>query len=155
MLSCTDCEWRENADAEQLANKLRLVGLLRRDKNPGDDIVAALLPEAVDRMTCPVCRCVGLVVGPAADHDDADDFDTWQAAALCKACRKPIPPERLEVFPDAKRCVDCQGKEERGETDDEPEFCPRCGSLVELRVSHAGGRTRYRRFCTGTPGCRL
>ena len=34
-------------------------------------------------------------------------------------------------------------------------FCPRCGSLVEIRVSRGSGITRYRRFCTGDPPCRL
>jgi RNA polymerase-binding transcription factor DksA len=26
----------------------------------------------------------------------------------CKECRRPIPPERLDVAPEAVRCLDCQ-----------------------------------------------
>jgi hypothetical protein len=37
----------------------------------------------------------------------------------------------------------------------EPEYCPHCGSLVELRTTRGSGITRDRRFCTGNPSCRL
>ena len=127
--------------------------MLRRDNDPDEAILAELLPGAAERMTCLSCKRIGLLV---SDEEDADEADDWQAARLCEACRKPIPPERLEVFPDARRCVACQNNAEAGvEPDEEPDFCPRCGSLVELRVSSAGGLTRYRRFCTGSPPCRL
>jgi RNA polymerase-binding transcription factor DksA len=32
---------------------------------------------------------------------------------LCEACGRPIPPERLEILPEARLCVDCQRKQER------------------------------------------
>jgi len=32
---------------------------------------------------------------------------------VCEACTKPIPAERLEVFPDATTCVACKQKAER------------------------------------------
>ena len=54
-----------------------------------------------------------------------------------------------------KRCVACQGRKEAGIAEEEPEYCPHCGSLVELRVGRGPGITRYRRFCTGQPPCRL
>ena len=130
--------------------RLRLVGQLRRDKNPDDAIVLALLSESAPRMTCPGCKAIGLAV---SDVDELDDDGDWQAAVLCEICRQPIDPERLEVLPEARRCTDCQHKSETGTLpDDDPEFCPRCGALVELRVSR-GGITRYKRFCTG--GCRI
>lgn len=153
VLSCSDCGWRTVCGSIEIASRLRLVGMLRRDKDPDDEILAALLPEAAPRMTCPGCKRIGLLV---EDADSADEEDDWQAAALCDRCREPIDPERLEVFPDTKRCVACQAKAEAGEPEPfEPEFCPRCGALVELRVSRGGGLTRYKRFCTGTPSCRL
>ncbi len=31
----------------------------------------------------------------------------------CLDCAKPIPPARLELQPDARRCVSCQTKKER------------------------------------------
>lgn len=152
-LSCPACGWATVSGAEDAAARLRLVGVLRREGDPDEVMLAELLPGAAERMTCPGCKRIGLAVSEADEPADADD---WQAARLCEACREPIPPERLEVFPDAKRCVGCQGKSEAGVDDaDEPEFCPKCGSLVELRVSSARGLTRYRRFCTGSPPCRL
>ncbi len=152
-LSCPECQWRTVSGPADIASRLRLVGMLRRDGDPDEAILAALLPEAAARMTCPGCKRIGLVVG---DADEIEDEYDWQAAVLCDRCRQPIDPERLEVFPETRRCVPCQAKAEAGEAEpDEPEYCPKCGSLVELRVSRGSGLTRYRRFCTGNPSCRL
>ncbi len=130
--------------------RLRLIGQLRRDKEPDDAIVAALLAESAPLMTCPTCKAIGLSVSEA---DDVDDQDDWQAAILCEICRQPIDPERLVALPSTRRCTECQQKDEAGTLPEEdPEFCKRCGSLVELRVSRGSGITRYKRFCTG--GCR-
>lgn len=152
-LHCRECGFRTLAGRDDLVGRLRLVGQLRRDKDPDDAIVEALLAEYTPLMTCPGCKARGLVAKDPGDEWEEDDSD-WQAAVLCEVCRQPIDPERLEVLPDTKRCTDCQHKSETGTlVDDEPEFCPRCGALVELRVSRGSGITRYRRFCTG--GCRL
>lgn len=154
-LSCRHCSWRTTCGSAELANRLRLVGHLRRDKDPPDELLLQLAPEAAGRMTCPICKEIGLSFSEADAEEQFNEAD-WQAAILCEVCREPIPPERLEVMPDSRRCVACQGKAESGTLEeDEPEFCPRCGSLVELRVSTRGGLTHYRRFCTGTPACRL
>ena len=156
-LSCPDCGWRTVCGPADLAARMRIVGLLRRDKDPEEAVLAELSATAAPLMTCPTCKRKGLRItdGEAADGDDFSDGD-WQAAVLCEVCRQPIDPERLEFVPDAKRCVDCQGKAEAGTLEeDEPEFCPKCGSLVELRVSRGSGLTRYKRFCTGVPACRL
>ncbi|MFQ5576951.1 MAG: TraR/DksA family transcriptional regulator [Anaerolineae bacterium] len=32
---------------------------------------------------------------------------------ICEACRRPIDPERLAVFPQATLCVPCKSKQER------------------------------------------
>lgn len=158
-LTCSHCGWRTVCGSADAAARLRLVGVLRRESNPDDATLAELLPEAAKRMTCPGCKRIGLAVSDAEETTAGslgDGDDDWQAAVLCERCRKPIPPERLEVFPDSKRCVACQSKAESGEPEeDEPEFCPRCGALVELRVSRGSGLTRYKRFCTGVPACRL
>lgn len=152
-LRCPRCGWLTACGPADVASRLRLVGVLRREKDPDEASLAALLPGAAERMTCPACNQIGLVVSDAAD-DDAEEAD-WQAAVLCQGCRKPIDPERVEALPGVTRCAACQGKAESGAADDEPEFCPRCGAYVELRVSRSGGLTRYRRFCTGSPACRL
>lgn len=155
-LSCNACGWRTVDGSGGLAARLRLVGLLRRDGEPGDELIAELLPGAVGRMTCPGCKRIGLRVGVTEGADSEDWDDGWQTAVLCEACRKPIDPERLEALPDTRRCTACQQKSESGVVEeDEPEFCPRCGALLELRVSRSGGLTRYRLFCTGAPPCRL
>lgn len=139
------------SDAADAASRLRLVGSLRRDGQPEIAVIEALLIDAAGRMTCPGCKQIGLTVEDPADETDTDD---WLAAVLCEACRKPIDPKRVEALPGVKRCAACQQRAEAGESDDEPEFCPRCGSLMELRVSRRGGLTRYRLFCTGDPPCR-
>lgn len=155
-IRCPNCQWRTVCGSADLAIRLRLIGLLRRDKEPSDEILIELLNDAAPRMTCPTCKQIGLVANDAVEENDDWDDDDWQAATLCDLCRQPIPPERQEALPETRRCVACQGKTESGEdTVDEPEFCPNCGSLVELRVSRGGGLTRYRRFCTGIPSCRL
>ncbi|MCI0334983.1 MAG: TraR/DksA C4-type zinc finger protein [Planctomycetes bacterium] len=140
--------------AVDAAARLRLIGLLRREPDPQENVLAELFVGSAARMTCPICKEKGLVATPA---DAADpDGDDWQAAVLCEMCREPIPLERLEAIPGAKRCAACQGKAEAGTLDDvEPEYCPQCGAIVEIRVSRGGGITRYKRFCTGEPPCRL
>jgi hypothetical protein len=149
ILTCRHCGFRTVAGHDDLVARLRLVGQLRRDKQPGDAIVEALLVEYAPLMTCPGCKAVGLKANDAEDDDEGD----WQAAVLCEVCRQPIDPERLEVLPGTHRCTTCQHESETGTLHDDPEFCPRCGALVEIRVSRGSGITRYKRFCTG--GCRL
>jgi Zn finger protein HypA/HybF involved in hydrogenase expression len=151
-LSCTQCNWQTLSDLEDAVLRLRYVGYLRRVRDPDADLVGELLPLAASQMICPQCESHGLV---AVDADDAAGGDEWQTAVLCEVCREPIPSERLEALPGTRRCVKCQNAAERGDAQEEPEFCPKCGSLVELRVSRGGGITRYKRFCTGVPPCRL
>jgi hypothetical protein len=151
-VTCGNCGWRTVCGPADAAARLRLIGLLRREKDPEHDVLATLLVEAAPRMTCPLCKEKRLSATPAEDLDDAE----WQAAVLCEVCRQPIDPERLEAIPGAKRCAACQGLAESGRlVDDEPEYCPQCGAIVELRVSRGGGITRYKRVCTGEPPCRL
>jgi hypothetical protein len=150
-LRCRRCGWRTVCGRDDVAARLRRIGLLRREPDPDDELIAALLVEAAPRMTCPICKEESLAAAPS----EADDND-WQAVVLCEVCRAPIPPERLDAVPGTKRCTACQGKSETGQLrEDEPEFCPHCGAMVELRVSRGGGITRYKRFCTGIPPCRL
>jgi RNA polymerase-binding transcription factor DksA len=152
-LICRNCGWRTVCGVADAAARLRIIGLLRRERDPNEALTAALLEESAPRMTCPICKEKRLVASPASTSEIEDD---WQTAALCEVCRVPIPPERLEAIPNTKRCATCQGKAEAGRLDvDEPDYCPQCGSLVEVRVSRGGGITRYKRFCTGDPPCRL
>ena len=151
-LKCCRCGWRTVCERDDAIGRLRLIGLLRREPDPEDDLVAALLVDAAPRMTCLICKVKTLSASPT----DAGDDDDWHAAVLCEFCRAPIPPERLEAIPGTRSCTTCQGKAELGQlAPAEPEYCPHCGAIVELRVSRGSGITRYRRFCTGEPPCRL
>jgi hypothetical protein len=151
-LTCRNCRWRTVCGRDDAIARLRIIGLLRRDREPDDELVAELLVEAAPRMTCPICKDKTLAASPSFD----DAGDDWQAAVLCEICREPIDPERLEAVPDTKRCAACQGKTECGQlTEIELDYCPNCGALVELRVSRGRGITRYKRVCTGEPPCRL
>ena len=152
-LICHNCHWRTVCGRDDAIARLKIVGLLRRDHDPDEALLRVLFAEAASRMTCPLCKEKRL---HAVDFDASQDNDAdWQTAILCEVCRKPIDPERVEALLGVKRCVACQGREESGTAVEEPEYCPNCGSIVELRVSGGSGITRYRRFCTGLPPCRL
>jgi len=151
-LRCGKCGWRTTCGEDELARRLRKLGLLRRATHPPEEMVSELLTTNSSRLTCDACGAVGLLIAP---NDENEGWDDWRQTVLCQICRQPIPPERLEVFPTSKRCVACQDATDRGQTFEEPEFCPKCGALVELRVSRGGGVTRYKRFCTGEPPCQL
>lgn len=151
-LICRECGWQTVCGHNDAIARLRIIGLLRRNRDPDEDVVAALLVEAAPRMTCPLCKEKRLFARPTED-DAASD---WQAAVLCEVCREPIDPERMEAIPGTTRCAACQGKTESGQLAEiEPDFCPHCGALIEVRVSRGSGITRYKRVCTGDPPCRL
>jgi hypothetical protein len=162
-LVCLACRWQTRCGEVELARRLRTLGLFKRAADPPQELVRALLASHAAQLRCDQCGQVGLVAREASgsgseidqDGDPDDDQGDWQQAIVCQLCRQPIPPERVEVFPDAQRCAPCQDVADRGAEPEEPEFCEKCGSLVELRVSHAGGLARYKRFCTGSPSCRL
>ncbi len=151
-LACEHCGWRTVCSSEEIACRLRLLGLLKRATHPPEDLVRELLVANLGRLACDQCLVESLV---SSETDESEDASDWQQAVVCEVCRKSIPPERVEVFPDARRCVGCQDVADRGEEPEELEFCEKCGSLVELRVSRGSGITRYKRFCTGSPSCRL
>ncbi len=152
-LICTNCGWRTICGREDAISRLKLIGLLRRDPDPDEAVLRELFIESAPRLTCPLCKEKRL---HAADHDASQDDDSdWQAAVLCEICRQPIDPERVEALPGVRRCVACQNSTEAGHDFIEPDYCPHCGSLVDVRASRGPGITRYRRFCTGEPPCRL
>jgi len=153
-LNCRQCGWQTICGETEIVRRLRSLGLLRRSTDPPKEMVRELLVANVSRLVCDQCQAAALVFSEPTETDNNQE-DDWQQAIVCEVCRKPIPPERVEVFPNAKRCAPCQDAADRGAEPDEPEFCEKCGSLVELRVSRGGGITRYKRFCTGSPACRL
>ena len=151
-LKCQRCGWRTCCGQKEIERRLRVLGLLRRAAHPPEELISELLAANLSQLKCDACGLVGLFLGPDEETEPRDD---WQQAVVCQICNRPIPPERLEVFPDATRCVDCQDASDRGLEAAEPEFCPKCGALLELRVSRGSGVTRYKQFCTNNPPCRL
>jgi phage/conjugal plasmid C-4 type zinc finger TraR family protein len=49
-------------------------------------------------------QAVAKAIGRILERDGA----TGRGDGLCVDCGKPIDPERLEVLPDAPRCLRCQ-----------------------------------------------
>lgn len=128
---------------------LRQAGKLRRAADPDPAEIATLFAATAPQFSCPDCGHFGLFAGVATPTAKQSD-DDWPEAKLCAGCHRPIPAERLEAVPKAELCAPCQARQERGETDDTPDYCPRCGSVRTLRAVRAG-IVRYAFYC---PSCR-
>jgi Zn finger protein HypA/HybF involved in hydrogenase expression len=151
-LECRACGWRTVCGEAEVVRRLRALGLFRRAKEPPQDLVREVLRNNAHRLPCDACHSASLTVREGVDSGDDGE---WEQVVVCEICRQPIPAERLEFKPNATRCAACQDATDRGASFVEPEYCPRCGSIVELRVSRTGGITRYKLWCTGNPPCRL
>lgn len=149
-LRCPRCSWSELCGTEGMARWLAKARKLRPGREPDAEILAELFRVAAPGLACPACGETGL----AAGLPEEDRFD-WPGGRNCEACKKAIPRERLEALPEAVLCAACQRDEELGRGKTEPDYCPRCGSPMELRLSRAGGITRYALACTAQPPCRL
>lgn len=146
-LACSHCNWTNQCGPGAMLRWLRDVRQVRRDAEPEPELLGELFRIAAPKYTCPKCAAVGLVVREVPEEDD----EAWCMARPCESCRKPIPAERLEVFPNTRLCTACQAKSDRGELTGPAEYCPRCGSVMALRQSGGAGVTRYVMSC---PSCR-
>jgi hypothetical protein len=151
-LECRGCSWWTLCGEAEITRRLRTLGLFRRATDPPEEMVREVLKSQGSRLPCDRCSKTGLSVRLDVD---ASERGEWEQVVVCEICREPIPLERLEIKPNATRCVACQDAADRGRSFVEPDYCPKCGSLLELRVSRAGGITRYKLWCTGNPSCRL
>lgn len=138
-LTCPDCSNIQYCGYPQMLSRLQDVGMMRRSKEPEAMMVVQLFESTAKRFACTACLHVGLQVG-----DAEDEWDDWGQARSCESCRQPIPPERLEIFPDSKLCVSCQQKDDSGASD-EREFCPRCGDVMSVRLK--SGTSQYVMSC--------
>jgi RNA polymerase-binding transcription factor DksA len=120
--------------------------MLRREKDPTDALMRELLTSIATQLTCP-CGHEGMLTRPV--EDELDDV-AWGSPRRCTACGAVIPAERVELYPDVELCVACQRVEEQGRSADDPEFCPRCGSVLEMQTRRVG-ISRYQLVC---PVCR-
>lgn len=140
---CDACEREQRCDFDQTVNRLMELSMLRRNAQPDAALLAELVADAAPRLTCAECDSVGLTVLNET-YDDAE----WGELRKCTACGEAISAERLEVFPDTRRCTACQKREEQPPPPSEDsDFCPRCGTPLQTRTSAGGGLTRYRLFC--------
>lgn len=105
-------------------------------------MIIELVTHQADTLKCTECGHTGLVLEEARDDFD----DELIGSRPCKVCRKPIPAERLEVFPDTVRCVDCQNQPDAAEAD----YCPQCGTPMTVQSSQGQGIAKYVNRC---PDC--
>jgi DNA-directed RNA polymerase subunit M/transcription elongation factor TFIIS len=143
---CTQCQYEAVWGPEAIATRLREMGHLRRDHQPTIEWVEAVAAAVSDQFPCTRCGATGLVWDDVSD-DDAD-FDVETLARPCEVCRQPIPRERLEVYRQATRCARCQ--DQPAQPVDAADFCPRCGSVLEVRPRRGAGVARYAQTC---PAC--
>ncbi len=150
-LACPKCGWTTVCGPGAMLQWLRAVKMARRDTEPDPELIAELFRSAAGRFECPDCQAKGLIVRASQVEAEEQDDEAWGMARICQSCRRPIPRERLEVFPDTRLCVACQSKDDRKEQGGEVEYCPRCGSVMSLRQTSGAGLTRYKMTC---PTCR-
>jgi DNA-directed RNA polymerase subunit M/transcription elongation factor TFIIS len=146
-LACPRCAFASVCGPSSMLDWLRQVKMVRRDVQPEPELLGELFRSAAAKFTCPECGMLGLVVRPAPEENDEE----WGMARACEDCGRPVARQRLEVFPDAKLCVECQARSDRGETTGAKEYCPRCGNLMVVRKTRGPGVTRYVLAC---PKCR-
>lgn len=145
-LSCPGCAWSEPCGPTEIARRLAKARKVRPGREPELDVMIEVFRATAPGLACPRCGRTGLALGPANQGD-------WPEA-VCSACSRPIPAERLEALPGTTLCADCQREAESGRG--QPiEYCPKCGSPLALRTSRSSGLARYVMVCTGNPPCRL
>jgi hypothetical protein len=147
-LHCPHCGVRERLRPNQWLERLRASGVLRRAIAPAEEEIRELLRVSLDRMLCGTCGARGLALSGAAVVEDDDD---WGDPRPCEECGALIPAERLALFPDVGLCVNCQQASERGQSGGAAEYCPTCGTILQLRQSRGSGIARYALYC---PACR-
>jgi hypothetical protein len=144
---CPRCDETVRWQTETMLAYLRERGKLRREKDPGVELIVELFRNSCEDLVCAACGQRGQAVEPYSPRFEEDD---WAAGRPCEVCGQPIPAERLEFMPDCKQCVECQRKQEAG-SGGEAEYCPHCGTPMTVRVRRTHGLTRYQTCC---PQCR-
>jgi predicted RNA-binding Zn-ribbon protein involved in translation (DUF1610 family) len=110
-LRCPSCSWQSICGVPQMVEQLQKHRLLRPQADLDTAIVTELFRVSADKFACPQCGHSGLL----ARQPEPLDEEEWGMARRCAECGKEIPTERLEVFPEATLCAECQRKDERGE----------------------------------------
>jgi len=76
--------------------QLRAAGMLKREKEPDLHLVRELYMGVSINSPVMLCPSGGAPVQPWSEGED----EGWGEPRRCEECHQPIPPERLEVFPD-------------------------------------------------------
>ncbi len=147
-LHCNACGHREMISLARMVAHLRGLGMFKRQKELDPQLVRALYADQIPLLRCRECGHVGCDPHEPEELDD----EQWGGQRACEVCGQVIAAERLEVFPDIRRCTQCQGAADRGEDAAEPEYCPRCGAIMEMRLRGGAGITGYTMRC---PDCRF
>jgi hypothetical protein len=146
-LVCPRCQQREGQRPDQLLERLRAAGVMRRAEKPDEAEIVELFRVQQAKLACAACGHVGLSLEEPKPDEGAD----WGDPQPCERCGALIPAERLELFPNTTLCVKCQQASERGGDSGPAEYCPHCGSIMQLRKARGSGITRYALEC---PSCR-
>jgi RNA polymerase-binding transcription factor DksA len=150
-IRCQNCGRRSNLAHAALVTQLRELGFLRREGEPSVELTIELAQSAVAAGRWGLCPSCGSDRWGSADPpNEEDDAALWGDARHCQQCGAVISAERLEVFPNSTHCARCQQTSERQGAVDEVEYCPHCGSIMQLKASSSPGAT-YRLHC---PACR-
>jgi hypothetical protein len=142
-LTCSACGAREMIGPPQMLERLHAAGMLKREKEPDWELVRELFRSSATARRCEKCGSCAVVLQLCADAED----DDWGDVRCCEQCGATIPAQRLEIFPDTRLCVACRQTRDRGVEDTEPEYCPRCGSVMQMRLSRSSGISRYVMHC--------
>ena len=144
---CPACSYVEETPPSALFERLRKAGLLRRveaEEAKDIDFLLELAGGTKDKFICPSCGAAGWL--PELSDDEGA---SWGDSRKCASCGTVISPERLEVFPDTTLCPPCQQKSEKGNTG-QAEYCPRCGTPMQVRQRRGRGIAAYELAC---PSC--
>ncbi|MHB0959657.1 MAG: TraR/DksA family transcriptional regulator [Pirellulaceae bacterium] len=144
-LTCSACGKHEIVGPLQMLERLRAAGMLKREKEPDWELVCELFRTQPALHSCVNCGSDAVLLAPYVER--AED---WEETRRCERCQTKIPLDRLEVFPDTRLCVACQQRHDRDEPEGEPEYCPRCGTIMQLRLSRSSGIAHYLMYC---PAC--
>ena len=138
-LVCPACGAEELCGPAQMLARLRSIGQLRREIQPDPQFTHELFRNSVEKFACHDCDHRGLQVREPSR-------DIWKTVQVCEQCRSRIPLERLELYPDAKRCAACESVAARSGAEGR-EFCGRCGEILQLKLRRGGGIARYEQVC--------
>lgn len=135
---CRNCDHVERAGYNMMLRELRALGSFRKIDKPEPEMVQELFFRRLEFIQCAKCDQATLEISEekVADRE-------WGQANACERCKKPIPPERLEIFPETTRCAQCQDSASSSEI----EYCERCGGLMTVQQS-SRGISRYIAMCS-------